>query len=497
MHPSRDTTRSESSARPDTPKSANSVLTFAESLRISRSPSPTDDEAERIWEAARTAPPIFPDLNLQRVYSWDLARTKQTELPANFQLSRGQRAVITDTKDNAGNRQSVMLVYESDEDDLRAHSKHKSTQASVYDECVSDYSQSLADGHRAPLDDEQSRLGPSMAFPAATDKESSKERAHTDKGKSKARDRLYKLKQVFKLQPLAKPGTQPSGSYVIAKKPVHMPEVRPVQISAPTTSSPQPHQPAPKTTVGHPDRATRWGDFSQYKPEENATEPSRSRPMPLNLNKPLPEIPHPSSHLRLTRAPEAFSSSSRGATSQRKSTNRRTAVYAGSIFSSPDMSEDDEVVDRYASSRDGSPAATHTPATSGGEEDVEAEQQDLLNRPKPLGRLDTQQVSMHLDAPYRSPQFSDSVNDEIGRLAGGLRRAFDPDDEDDKSPMVDTFVHAGHTSFVITEKLDENTIRSMYGTQERRDGDSPTDGPAKALWDRLTSQVSGGGWSAD
>lgn len=151
----------------------------------------------------------------------------------------------------------------------------------------------------------------------------------------------------------------------------------------------------------------------------------------------------------------------------------------------------------HISSNSGSPAVTHTPETSDDEEEEVWKSLGQLDSTHQIGRYDTAQVSMHPDAPYRSPQFSESVNDEIGRLTGGLRRAVDPDDEDDKSPMVDTFVHAGHTSFVITERLDENTIRSMYGTQERQDGDSPTDDPAKALWDRLTNQVGGGGWSAE
>ncbi|KAK4503378.1 hypothetical protein PRZ48_004293 [Zasmidium cellare] len=471
MHSTSHTARAGSSSRPKTPSSANSISTFAESLRLSRTPSPSSDEAERIWEAARTAPPIFPDLNLQRINSWELARTEQTELPVNFQLGLGQRAVVTETKDNVGNRQSVMLVYESDDD---ASQTIPSQIPGVIDE--------------SNTNGESSYLGP-------TEHTTDKEAAHHDKGKGKAKARLYKLKQVFKLQALAKPDARQSSSRIRPEKPAHLPEIRPVQLSAPTTSTPQPSQQVPRKTLGHADRTTRWGDFSQYKSDQNVSTPPHSRPPPLNLNKPLPQVPHPNSHLRFTRAPETFSSSSQGPT-QRKSANRRTAVYAGSIFSSPDMSEE-EVIDTYDSSNSASPAAPHTPATSGDEADDEIERLHLLKRLERLGRSDSREVSMLLDAPYRSPQFSESVNDEIGRLNTGLDRTFDPDDEDDQSPMVDTFVHAGHTSFVITERLDENTIRSMYGTQERQDGDSPADDPAKALWDRLTNQVGGGGWSAD
>lgn len=87
------------SSEPRTPTSANSIFTFAESLRIRRTPSPTDDEAEQIWEAAQTAPPIFPDLNLEPVSPVDSPQADDNELPTTFHLSPGQRAIVRDAAD--------------------------------------------------------------------------------------------------------------------------------------------------------------------------------------------------------------------------------------------------------------------------------------------------------------------------------------------------------------------------------------------------------------
>lgn len=475
------------SGRPRTAKSANSILTFADNLRAHRTPSPTDDEAERIWEAARTAAPVFADLNLQQGASRDLPEAVQTDLPTTFHLSPGQRAVIRDATDTAGNRQSVLPVYEADDDSLAASSPVPTHGETSYDDCVEDYA------HVPPFqcpewpirsssrrhDPEATRTS-TLASRSAT----SDALAVSRKGKGKAG--LSKLKQAFKL---AKPVKTNSSAVTQKNQPdsTNLPKVRPVDLSSSTYTRPQAAQPVPRKIVGDANRMTMWGNFSQYKAEEEALKSAPSRPPSLHLNKPLPEIPQAGSHLRMTRAPgtssgasSSCSSSSPTGAPQRKSKHRRTAVYAGSLFSSQELSEE-EVIDAYASSRPTSPVGTQTPATSDDESEGERERRELLEHLNRICPPANRETTLHLNSPYHSPELSDSVNGEIGRLHNGLDRTFDPDDEDDKSPMIDTFVHAGHTSFLITERLDESTIRSMYGTQERRDGDSPTDDPTKAI----------------
>lgn len=376
-------------------------------------------------------------------------------------------------------------------------------QQTIYDDCVADYA------HGPPA---QSQIWPSRSSsrrhvsetvstsfsaprPAAFDTP-----ATSSRGKGKGG--LYKLEQAFKL---AKPANSSSAAPAQqhASRTANLPRVKPVELSSSVNSRPQPAQPVPRKVVGAANRMTMWGDFSQYQADEEVSKTAGVRPPSLHLNKPLPDIPHAGSHLRFTRTPGAFlgssgsySSSDSAATPQRKSKHRRTAVYAGSLFSSQDLSEE-EVIDAYASSRPVSPIGTQTPPSCDDESEGERERRELLEHLNRVGRPTPDNTSVLLTSPYRSPELSDSVNDEIGRLTGGLGRTFEPDDEDDKSPMVDTFVHAGHTSFLITERLDKNTIRSMYGTQERRDGDSPTDDPTKAIWNSLQSQVGGGGWNGD
>ena len=66
---------------------------------------------------------------------------------------------------------------------------------------------------------------------------------------------------------------------------------------------------------------------------------------------------------------------------------------------------------------------------------------------------------------------SPSVQNEINRLPDRFQLSFDPDDDYDREPIVDTFVRAGHTSIHITNRLDQNTLISHYGREERLDGD--------------------------
>lgn len=493
-----------SSARPTTPTSANSIVTFAESLHIYRTPSPTDDEAEQIWEAARTAPPIFPDLQLTDIDSDHIDENRKGDAPTNFHLGPAQRALVHDTIDAAGHRRSVLLIYEADDEGSTLSSPAPSQCQRIYDDCVTGYTHlSFGQSQAWPIHSSSRRYMPQSSAASATASQpmALNKSATLDKGKSKPK--FVKLKQAFKLAEPSKNGASISTqtNQVPTKLPISLPNVQPVQLQSSGPSQSQPTQPISKKVVGHLDRMTRWGDFSQYKAEEEAAKSILILPS-LNLNKPLPDIPPSGSHLRMTRAPETLSTSSalplpndRGMPLQGRSAHRRTAVYAGSLFSSQELSEE-EVIDLYGSSRPTSPIDTQTPATSD-EDEGERERRELLERRHCMGRPTPESTTVYFESPYRSPELSDSVNDEIGRLTGGLRRSFDPDADDDKSPMVDTFVHAGHTSFLITERLNENTIRSMYGTQERRDVDSPTDDPTKAIWNTLRSQVGGGGWNGE
>lgn len=534
---------------PSTPTSAKSILTFAESLRTFRTPSPTndsptDEEAEQIWEAARIAPPLFPALSLIPLNAEDVEGLHDVdhdyELPANLQLGPDQSAFITDNQDAAGNRLSILLVYETEDAGVQATSVGQQNGTGLQEDCVLDYSHLHSIRARGfqgngfivvdPSMSRQSQASTSAAPVAASTKSGvhgqSSTIQSTNKGKGKGKEKekekekekgkVYKLKQASKLHTPPKAKTHKLNSEAAGKTTLPVQErrglsqVRPVQVQTAGSSQAGPAQPVPRKTVGNPNRMTRWADFSRYTAEEQASVPPiihpsthaspRRKPSP-DLNKPLPRIPSPGSHLRLTQYFEPTSNEQsfnqpRTASSERKSVNRRTAIYAGSVFSSPDMSQEEDL---YDSSRPESPVVAQTPPTSGDEgDDGSIERHQLLDRLNQLGHCDDdEQISMHLDAPYKSRRFNEPVNHEIGRLDCGLGRPFDPEDEDYKSPVVDTFVHEGHTSFVITERLDENTIRSMYGTQERQVRDTAEVDPTKAVWANLTSQVGGGGWSAD
>lgn len=432
---------------PATPTSANSTLLFAEGLRT---PSPTDDEAEAIWESARNAGPLFPDLHLGQPGSSDAESSEHRSI---YRLDPGEKGVVKDTRDVAGNRQSVLLVYEADDE-----SASPTPVAENYDDCVVDLS----------LPPTTERPQP----PAANAKP------------SKEKGRVLKFKKAFKLAapskgkaPIPVPQNNGKASPSLQQR-RGLPAIRTVQLPTNGNSQPKLAEPVPKKTVGHPDRMTRWGDFSQYAPEP-AAEPSHEssegkprRKRTPDLNKPLPNLPPPGSHLRMTRVPETMVTAPDSPppvpeipSAYRKSKNRRTAVYAGSIFSS-----DEEVIDTYSSSGFGTPVATQTPPTS---EDEQGDDNDSTERLELLDRLQKLSVSNN-------------------GMHTGFDRPYDPDDEDYKSLDVDTFVHDRHTSFLITERLDENTIRSMYGTEDRRDGESPTD-----IWHKLRGQVGGGSWGGD
>lgn len=69
------------------------------------------------------------------------------------------------------------------------------------------------------------------------------------------------------------------------------------------------------------------------------------------------------------------------------------------------------------------------------------------------------------------PLHSPSVQYEIDRLQDRVQLTYDPDDDYDREPVIDTFVRAGHTSLHIKERVDPHTMASHYGREERLDGD--------------------------
>ncbi|EME46795.1 hypothetical protein DOTSEDRAFT_22826 [Dothistroma septosporum NZE10] len=80
------------------------------------------------------------------------------------------------------------------------------------------------------------------------------------------------------------------------------------------------------------------------------------------------------------------------------------------------------------------------------------------------------------------PLHSPSVQNEIHKLKERKQITFEPDDGDGQEPIVDTFVRPGHTSISITERVDQDTIVSHRGREERLDGDEQVE-RAKARWE--------------